>query len=257
MLEYEADIIRTERLGDSVHHITVNAGPIAADVRPGQFVQVRIGNGTDPFLRRTFSVSGADPETGALELLVDAVGRGTEALCSMGDGMRLNLIGPLGNAFDTALGGDKPCVLVAGGIGAAPLLFLARAMEQSGRRFEFLMGARTASAMSFLDTVAAGISVVKATDDGSLGFTGTAAGLLAELLTSTSPSAIFCCGPHPMMKAVASIAATAAIPCRISTEERMACGIGACLGCAVKMKNGDMLRSCVDGPVFDAGEVAW
>ena len=258
MLEYEADIIRTERLGGSIHHITVMAEPIATDVKPGQFVQVRIGNGTDPFLRRTFSVCNADPHTGTVELLVDVIGRGTEILCRLDGGSHINMIGPLGKPFDLKLGGDKPCLLLAGGIGAAPLIFTARTFERSGaRQFDFITGSRNAVAQSFLDSIAAGITIHKATDDGSIGYTGTAAGLLEERLHSVLPAAMFCCGPHPMMRAVAGIAMKHGIPCQVSLEERMACGIGACIGCAVRMVNGEMRRSCVDGPVFDAGEVAW
>ena len=258
MLEYETDILRTERLGGSIHLLTVQAEPIAADVKPGQFVQVRIGNGTDPFLRRTFSVCNADPDTGIVEILVDVIGRGTELLCRLDGGSRINMVGPLGNPFDLTLGGDSPCILIAGGIGAAPLIFAARIMGRTGtRQFEFIMGSRTAAAQSFLDSIAADISILKATDDGSIGFTGTAAGLLIKHLHKNVPSAMFCCGPHPMMRAVASIATEYEIPCQVSLEERMACGIGACLGCAVRMIDGEMRRSCVDGPVFDASEVAW
>jgi len=258
MLEYEADIIRTERLGGSIHHLTVSAEPIAADVKPGQFVQVRVGNGSDPFLRRTFSVCNADPRAGTVELLVDVIGRGTGMLCRLDGGSPINMIGPLGTPFDLSLGGNVPCMLVAGGIGAAPLVFVARTLLHTGaRRFEFIMGSRTISAQSFLDFFTADIPIWKATDDGSLGFAGTAADLLEDRLRTETPAAIFCCGPHPMMRAVARIAAANDVPCQVSLEERMACGIGACLGCAVRMANGEMRRSCVDGPVFAADEVAW
>lgn len=257
MREYEAGIIRTENCGNGVYIIEIDCSGIACDVSPGRFVQVRVGSGTDPFLRRTFSVCGSDPERGTFRLLVDNVGPGTGLLCSMKRGGTVSVIGGLGTGFNTALGGDCPCVMVSGGSGAAPLLFLAeRLSKESSRDVTFLSGARTASGHAAVKKLMpADVCLLTATDDGSEGYHGFVSGLLAERLSEISPSAVFTCGPHPMMKAVASVAAAAGIPCQVSLEERMACGIGACLGCAVEMRDGRMVRSCVDGPVFDAGEV--
>lgn len=257
MHEYEAGILRIERFAFDTFVIEIDCPGIASEIAPGQFVQVRVGDGTDPFLRRTFSVAGADPEKGTCLLLVDVVGRGTSKLCSMRRGGSINIIGALGTGFDMTLGGDGPAVLVAGGTGAAPMLFLGKNLYAKGkRRVIIMMGARNergfAAAESLLPD---GVEFMKATDDGSCGFHGFVSGLLEFRAEEIVPSAIYTCGPHPMMKAVAAIANNRSIPCQVSLEERMACGIGACLGCAVKTTDGRMVRSCVDGPVFKADEV--
>jgi len=257
MREYEAGIIRTERSGGAAFILGLSCPGIAREVLPGQFVQVRVSEGTDPFLRRTFSVCDADAENGEITLLIDEIGRGTAILCSLKRGGCVSVIGPLGRGFDPGLGGEGPCLLVAGGTGAAPLLFLFRRLLENGvRAAAFLAGARTAESLAAVrKLVPANADVSFATDDGSLGYRGFVSGLMAEALERGKSSAVFACGPLPMMRAVAGLAARSVIPCQVSLEERMACGIGACLGCAVKMRDGSMVRSCVDGPVFDAGEV--
>jgi len=259
MHEYEAGIIHTERRGPSYLLIELDCPDIARTAVPGQFVQVRVSRGADPFLRRTFSISGCDQPLGAIRLAVDVVGRGTELLCSEKRGGSLNIIGPLGKGFGTDTCGGGRIVLVAGGIGAAPLLFLAGTLAPHAKdRMDFIMGARTAAHHTLIDRVIPdGVRVLRATDDGSLGRSGTIEGPLRDIVASGQVDRIVACGPAPMLAAVASIASGAGIPCEVSLEERMACGLGACLGCAVRLTDGRMARSCVDGPVFDALEVAW
>ncbi|MFA6471637.1 MAG: dihydroorotate dehydrogenase electron transfer subunit [Candidatus Latescibacterota bacterium] len=259
MHEYEAGIIRTERRTQTGCIIELECGEIALKAAPGQFVQIRIGKGTNPFLRRTFSICGTFPENGMIRLMIDAVGLGTEILCSLKRGDRVNLVGPLGKGFDPNLGGNGTAVLVAGGIGAAPLLFLAETILLSGKSpVTFLMGGKTKNHLSIIEgLVGEDVMVMEATDDGSRGYHGMVTTLLDEQIRKLSPRSLFVCGPNPMMKAAAEIARSAGVPCQVSLEERMACGIGACLGCAVRMNDGSMVRSCVDGPVFNADEVAW
>ena len=257
MHEYEAGILRTEFRGMNTCIIELSCEVIAREVVPGQFVQVRVGTGTDPFLRRTFSVCDANPERGEIKLLIEIVGRGTSLLCAMKRGGNLNLIGSLGTGFDMELGGKGQCILVAGGMGAAPLIFLAEKLRTSGKReVTFIIGARTADSLKVIDgLIGDGMIVKAATDDGSVGFHGMASELFEEYIESVKPEAVYTCGPHAMMKDVARIAEQSSIPCQVSLEERMACGIGVCLGCAVLLKDGSMVRSCVDGPVFNASEV--
>lgn len=259
MREYEAGIIRTERRTPTGYLIDLGCGEIAQTAAPGQFVQVRIGRGTDPFLRRTFSIFGTLPENGVIRLMIDVVGLGTELLCALRRGEMVNLVGPLGKGFNSDLGGNGTAVLAAGGIGAAPLLFLAETILRSGKRpAVFLMGGKTKNHLSIIEElIGEGVKVMEATDDGSRGYHGMVTALLEERIRELSPSALYVCGPSPMMKAAAEIAHSAGVPCQLSLEERMACGIGACLGCAVRMKDGSMARSCVEGPVFNADEVAW
>ncbi|MCE5251529.1 dihydroorotate dehydrogenase electron transfer subunit [bacterium] len=259
MREYEAGIIRTERRGSAVFIMHLSCGEIARTVTPGQFVQVRVCDGTDPFLRRTFSVYGSDPERGQIKLMVEIVGRGTELLSSVNRGECLNIIGPLGKGFHLDHAGSGSCILVAGGVGAAPLFFLSDSMaDRQKNQAVFMIGARTAEIhRAFEGLFNEHVTVVKATDDGSLGYHGFVTGLLEEQVGSINPEVIYTCGPHPMMKAVAAVAHKAGIRCFISLEQRMACGIGACYGCAVPLTDGRMVRSCVEGPVFDADEVKW
>lgn len=257
MQEYEAGILRTECCGQNIHILELSCNGIASKIIPGQFVQVRAGKGTDPFLRRTFSVCRADPNRGIITLLVDEVGPGTAFVCSLKRGESLNVIGPLGAGFNLEYGIQGSSLLVGGGTGAAPLVFLANTLISSGAGMvTFLEGARTDSALRFIDgLVDKGIVVLKATDDGSSGFYGMVSELLEQKIDSIKPNAIYTCGPHAMMKTIIRIAESRALPCQVSLEERMACGIGACLGCAVLLKDGRMVRSCVDGPVFNASEI--
>jgi len=259
MYELEAGIIRTEKYGGKTCIIHLSCDAIAQEAEPGQFVQVRVGNGTDPFLRRTFSIYGADRKNGRIKLMYDIVGSGTEQLASVTQGTCLNIIGPLGKGFDTDMGNNVDCVLVAGGIGAAPLLFLSDRLKKPGnKKIIFMIGARTASAHTVFDGLYGDhISVIRATDDGSVGYHGTVSELLNARLGSIKPAVMYVCGPHPMMKAVAAVASEAGIRCQVSLEERMACGLGACNGCAVCLRDGSMVRSCVEGPVFDAYKVEW
>ena len=259
MREYEAGIILTERRGPSYLRIDLECPEIARTAVPGQFVQVRVTEGSDPFLRRTFSLCGSDPGKGTVSLMIDVVGRGTVLLCGARRGHTLNLLGPLGAGFDLCAGAPGHWVLVAGGIGAAPLIFLAgRLAAEMGKRVTFLMGARTKPHHAMLDgMLPERVPVIPATDDGSLGYHGPIGDLLDTLLQSLAPDVIAACGPRPMMAAAARIAHERGVKCRVSLEERMACGIGACLGCAVRIADGRMARTCLDGPVFDAEELAW
>jgi len=259
MREYEAGIIRIEPRGPSAFVIDLDCGELSRESVPGQFVQVRVAEATDPFLRRTFSISGADPDRGTVRLMVDVVGRGTRQLCGMGPGAALSCIGPLGWGFDTGFGGPGACLLVAGGVGVAPLLFLADRLRSRGEReITVLMGARTGDILDMAnDPVLDGLTVRYATEDGSRGYRGYVTGPLEEELAGGRYTAVYTCGPHPMLRATAGIARKHGIPCQVSLEERMACGIGACLGCAVRLADGNVVRACKEGPVFDAEEIAW
>ena len=253
---YEAGILRTEHRCGTMHAIKLECPPIASEILPGQFVQVRVSAGTDPFLRRTFSVSGASPDSGSIELLVDTVGRGTELLCSMKRGGIIDIIGPLGTGFDIVQANGFHAVLVGGGSGAAPLIFLAdRLSRTKGNRIDFLYGARTESLLRAVTGLPKNVVFHAATDDGSSGYHGFVTPLLETFFADSIPSMVYTCGPLPMMKAVAEICLRGSVRCQVSLEERMACGFGVCLGCTVMNKEGKMIRSCVEGPVFYSDEV--
>ncbi len=257
MHEYEAGITRTEYRGNNTYLIDLDCGDIARDAVPGQFIQIRAASGTDPFLRRSISLCGTFPDRGVIRVLIDVIGPGTGMVCSMKRGNTLNIIGPLGNGFDPNLGGHTPCILAAGGIGSAPLIFLAkRIIQLTPRPVTFLFGAGNAGALGIVKGLIPGsVETLYATDDGSAGFHGYAGALLRDRMADIRPGAVYVCGPAAMLKDAATAAMDAGVPCEVSFEERMACGIGACYGCVVEHNDGRMLRSCVDGPVFSADEV--
>ncbi|MFC1538290.1 dihydroorotate dehydrogenase electron transfer subunit [Candidatus Latescibacterota bacterium] len=257
MHEFEAGIIRTEYRGNNTYIIDLYCSEIAREVVPGQFIQVRTENSTDPFLRRSISVCGSFPERGEIRIMIDVVGPGTDNVCSRKRGASLNIIGPLGKGFDVNLGGSNLCILVAGGIGAAPLIFLAEHLKQyTNSPVLFMFGARNSEALGIINgLIPDGVKIINATDDGSTGFHGYVGTLFEKKISKINPGAVFTCGPEVMMRNVASVSMKSGVPCQVSFEEKMACGLGACYGCVVEHNDGRMLRSCVDGPVFLADEV--
>lgn len=256
MVSTKAVIYNNLKIGENYFHLTLNARSIAGTCVPGQFVEVRIADSTEPLLRRPLSIHRAGASR--IEILYEAVGKGTELLSRKKTGESLDMIGPLGNGFTVQRKPKTVNILVAGGMGVAPLVFLAETL--ASRDVLVLIGARTKKQiLCEKEFKKFGCDVKIATDDGSRGFKGRVTDLLAELLRTkhdVRSTALYACGPKPMLKAISEISKTHNIPAQISMEEHMACGIGACLGCVVKTKNGYQ-RVCKDGPVFDAREIVW
>jgi dihydroorotate dehydrogenase electron transfer subunit len=259
MPEYQENSIvqKVEPLTGDFFRLTLSAPQIASTALPGQFVMAACGPFQDPLLRRPFSIhrsNGAD----AIQLLIRVIGKGTDLLARAQPGQTLSLIGPLGKGFDSTP--DRPICLVGGGIGIAPLLFLAERMRmrQVGAfSCLALLGSRSGAELTPLVTEfnALGCQVETATDDGSLGHHGLVTDLLAGQLARVHRVAT--CGPQPMMATVAGLCRTAGVPCEASLEAHMACGLGACLGCTVHGTDGRYLHVCKSGPVVNAEEVAW
>lgn len=232
---------------------------------PGQFVMARMENSDDPFLSRPFSIysvhsSGDDT---FVEILYRVVGKGTQAFSRLREGDVLKMLGPLGRGFDVPLTCRK-IVLIAGGVGVAPLSFLAERCKKdiSGAEIICYMGAGSLEALVGLDRIEGICSVVKiSTDDGSRGHAGTVTELFERdmKLYSDKDSRIYSCGPGPMFRSLRELLKDRPALCQVSLEERMACGIGACLGCVVKTRSGDadggLVRVCKEGPVFDIRSV--
>ena len=218
---------------------------------PGEFVMIRGDWGVHPVLPRAFSLvaSGA-----SAAVLVKAVGEGTEKLAAMQVGDDLVVLGPLGHGYEPALDGRLP-VLVAGGVGVAPLLFLARQFARQGVRNSFLYGARTEHDLPLAQEIAAVADLIITTEDGSVGERGSVTAPLQRLLAQTPAAIIYSCGPDGMLHAVANLAAAAGVECQTALEAPMACGVGTCKGCAVKSTDGSYKYVCQDGPVFDAGSI--
>lgn len=240
-------------------HLFELEAPGLAHSAPGQFVQLRIGKATDPLLRRPVSIHLADPSAGRIRLLIRAAGRGTTLAAGVRTGDELDLLGPLGRGFPFLEEGS-PALLVGGGIGMAPLFFAAVQRQGAGLPFELLLGSRRGSLLPpdqyFQDQ---GIKPLLVTEDGSRGGCGTVIALLEKRLALIrGPARVHACGPGPMLPAVVELARSAGVPVHLSLEARMACGVGACLGCVLPVCNGGNIeyrRVCRDGPVFNGEEV--
>ncbi len=242
--------------------LRLEAAAIARRVQPGQFVMAQAAGANAPFWRRPFGVCQSDGRR-TIELLIKAVGPGTSLIAALEQGDNLDLIGPLGRGFTVAGRGDW--LLVGGGYGVAPLLFLAENLRAQGRSVEILQGAgceddlllALSRSSSRAGPKSGSISRSCATEDGSFGIRGLVTGLLEQRLRAAlKPVRIAACGPHAMLAAVAKLAAQYRVPAEVSLEEVMACGLGVCNGCVVTVR-GSYQRVCKDGPVFNAADVDW
>ncbi|MBW2137987.1 MAG: dihydroorotate dehydrogenase electron transfer subunit [Deltaproteobacteria bacterium] len=231
MFEERLKVLFNKKIASDTYCLGLEAPKIAGTAKPGQFVMVRIRPGYDPLLRRPFSVAGVTGDT--VHILYRVVGKGTAIMVDIHEGHVLDVLGPLGKGFVTDKQGGK-CLLVGGGIGVAPLYFLASTLE--GKDVEFLMGFRTSQDFFVYEPLAGkGFRVSVATDDGSKGYTGPVTGLLETSLerTEAAPVSVFACGPKAMLRRIAALCKSSKIPCQVSLETTMGCGLGACLGCAV------------------------
>ena len=257
-----ARIISNEKVGSRLYLMRVEAPEIAADLQPGQFVHMKVPRMEAHILRRPFSVYACNVADGTLDILYQVVGFGTDHMTSLVEGEVCELIGPVGATWNPPDQGR--CLLVGGGVGAAPLFMLCETLAASPSvSVDVVLGAQTKDSLVCLGryTELLGEEPRCATDDGSYGRSGFCTSLVEEALSSSSESGapydyVAVCGPEPLMKIVAGMAADAQVRCEVSMEKRMACGIGACLSCVVDTTEGKK-RACVDGPVFDAQKVVW
>ena len=263
MIVQDATILwnRTEAPGYQRMGLSCESGFDAA--KPGQFIMLRIGTSSNPLLRRPFSLLGLireDNRVIGIEILYKVVGKGTRQLADAREGEILSVIGPLGNAF-LVPADCRRLVLVAGGVGVPPIRFLAQSlMEREGeprRCMVFIGGHGKDDLVCLGEFDLPGFLTDISTDDGSRGHHGVVTQSLTRALDQEPADLVCACGPLPMLKAVAEIARKRGTACQISIEAMMACGMGACLGCAVKMAgDGDRYRHvCMDGPVFDASHL--
>jgi len=221
---------------------------------PGQFVQALVEGSPSTFLRRPFSIHSVDYATNTLRLLIQVKGDGTRRLGALTPGDHLNLIYPLGNSFSLPKTGEV--LLVGGGCGVAPLLFLAQTLSQNNIKPTILLGFNKKEEVSETDLYAACGKVLITTDDGSEGEKGLVVDHSIFQRERLEFKKIYCCGPEAMMKAVARIARIHRIGCEVSLENMMACGFGVCLCCVTPTDKGNE-RVCVEGPVFDIERLGW
>lgn len=246
-----AEIIRHTSLSDGIFDMTLKAEEIAKEAKAGQFISVYLNN-KSKILPRPISICGIDKEAGTLRIVYRTVGDGTKELSDYKEGETVKILGPLGNGFTQK---DKKAILIGGGIGIPPMLEL---MKQLDCEKTAVLGYRD-SDMFLKDEFEAVGDVVISTEDGSYGTKGNVIDAIKE--QGVEGSIIYACGPTPMLRGIKAYAEEMGIEAQISMEERMACGIGACLACVCKSKDVDFhshvhnKRVCKDGPVFDAREV--
>ena len=247
-------VVANTRLGEGLYALTMRAPAICAQAQCGQFVHIACGEGN--LLRRPISICGWQGD--ALRVVFQIMGEGTKWLAARQAGDVLDVLGPLGHGFDVAALGAKP-VLIGGGIGVPPMLQTAKAAKDAGAQPRAVLGFRNQGAVILEEDFQAVCETFVTTDDGSYARHGFVTDVLQELLADAT--GVAACGPKAMLKAIATLAEDAGLPCQVSMEERMGCGIGACLvcACALKAENGETRYGhvCKDGPVFDAKEVAW
>ena len=242
------------RLGEGLYQLVLDAPQIAAAAQCGQFVHIACGEGN--LLRRPISICEAGE--GRLRIVFQVKGEGTRWLAARKAGDTLDMLGPLGHGFDTAALGARP-VLIGGGIGVPPMLQTVKCAKAAGAAPRAVLGFRNKGAVILEEDFRAVCETFVTTDDGSYARHGFVTDVLQELVADAT--GVAACGPKPMLKAIAAIAKQAGLPCQVSMEERMGCGIGACLvcACALKAENGETRYGhvCKDGPVFNAEEVEW
>jgi dihydroorotate dehydrogenase electron transfer subunit len=233
---------------------------LCRNFRPGQFTMARIPDRSDLLLRRPYSFCDSRPLDGTFSLLVKIAGKGTRALAELPEGGRAFCLGPLGSSFLPPREGRKP-VIVAGGVGIAPFVGFCRALAERGTKATVLLGGRSAHDLYLRsDFEALSMDVRTSTEDGTHGHRGLVTDLLARVLESDEPMELYSCGPTPMLLRVAAMAREKRVPHQVSLERRMGCGMGCCLGCVVYTRSesdSEYLRSCTEGPVFDAESVVW
>jgi dihydroorotate dehydrogenase electron transfer subunit len=267
-----AEVMENVRLARQTYRIRLHTPDLAARIRPGQFLMLRLPGRSDPLLGRPFAlydtVLDAQGQPAAVDVVYLVVGKVTGLMAEMRPGDSLDVWGPLGNGFPDLQDLDH-VGLVAGGIGQTPFLAYVRELlgtrgyggrpaRRGARRVSLFYGVRTADlAAGVEDFRAAGAEVHLSSDDGSVGHRGFVTQLLAQ---HPRPQHLVGCGPEPMLRALAKLAAEWGVPCHVSLETPMACGVGICFSCVTRVKLGegwDYKRVCVDGPVFDAAGLAW
>lgn len=252
-----AELIKKEKLLDGLYKFSVEAQEIVDLAKPGNFIEIRINENLDPFLRRPISIYNLDKENGILEFIFQVKGKGTELLANKKEGDKIDIIGPLGNGtfkFEEY----KNIAVIGGGIGIFPLYELSKQAKKAGKEVYTYLGFRNKDLVTLekeFEDVSTALTIT--TDDGSYKNSGFAINYLENDLEKNNIDCIYACGPLPMLKAVKKLAEEKEILCQISLEEKMGCGMGVCLGCAVRTAtstddNPQYLHVCKAGPVFNS-----
>jgi dihydroorotate dehydrogenase electron transfer subunit len=269
-MQFKSMVVSNVELSPGYFRMRMTAPLDLLEAQPGQFLMLKVSDAIDPLLRRPFgffdvgiftpAYAGSGPQC-YTEILFKVVGKGTKMLAALHQGDLLDLLAPLGRGFDLGpLGQEK--LLVGGGVGLAPLYYLAKELVARGEKVRLFAGGRTRNdILCITEFERLGVETYVSTDDGTLGESGLVTQVLERHL-GDSGMRIFACGPTPMLEAVVRMAQSHAVPCQVSMEAYMACGVGACLGCVLKGANHseetpDYRCVCKDGPVFDSLDLQW
>lgn len=271
--DLEATVVSHDRIIGNEYEIVFHAPPIARTAQPGQFLELLFGENYAPLVRRPFSLYRVNRETGTFSVLYLARGAFTKGMAQKEVGDCVSVLGPLGRPFTWQPEPNTRYLLIAGGIGAPPIYFLAREMKTSltsagidSSDVVVINAARTRDMLvGMVEFSSLDIQLHVSTDDGSHGLRGMATELLIEQLEAAPdrPARLFTCGPMPMLRAIAEIAIRRGLPCQVSIETAMPCGLGTCQGCAVPIHDRDSpdgfryVRACWEGPVFPAQDLVW
>lgn len=256
MKKYMIDMKVTEncRLHKNYCLLKLTSGETLPEMLPGQFVEIRVDNSPTTFLRRPISINYIDRATNELWLLIQLIGDGTRRMAEYKAGDIVNIILPLGNGFTIPTEKSTKLLLVGGGVGTAPMLYLGAVLKNAGFTPSFLLGARSKDDVLQMEHFQQFGNVYVTTEDGSLGEKGYVTN--HSILKEVHFNQIYTCGPKPMMVAVAKYAAGESVACEVSLENTMACGIGACLCCVEKTVEGHICV-CTEGPVFNIDKLTW
>ena len=260
-VNYKAEIVKIEQLKQDIYKFSVKAPEIVKQAKPGNFIEVRVIDAIEPLLRRPISIYNMYEKTGVLEFIFQVKGKGTEILAKRKEGEYLDIIGPLGYGTFNIEGYNKVAI-IGGGIGIFPLYELAKQLKnKTNTQVSTYIGFRNKDYV-VLENEFENVSdkLTLTTDDGSYKIKGYAIEELKKDMLESKVDMIYACGPLPMLKAIKEYSIEQGIPCQISLEQKMACGVGACLGCAVKTANSpkdspEYVHVCKLGPVFDAKDV--
>ena len=255
-----AELVKKEQLKKDIFKFSIKAPNIVKNAKPGNFIEIRVTEQTEPFLRRPISIYNIDKENGILEFIFQVKGKGTEILSKKEEGSFIDVVGPLG--YGTFQYNDyENLAIIGGGIGIFPLYELAKCAKKDNKNVNTYIGFRN-KGLVILEEEFKQVSnkLTLTTDDGSYSQKGFAINFLEEDINKGKIDSIFACGPLPMLKAVQKLAIEKNIPCQISLEEKMACGLGVCLGCAVKtsassIEKPEYWHVCKAGPVFNCKDV--
>ena len=252
-----ARVLENNKLAESIFDLRLSCPKVTAEAEAGQFLSIYTGSPA-MLLPRALSICEINKGEGSLRIVYRIAGEGTKAISAFKSGDNVKIIAPLGNAFKVDAG--KKITIVGGGIGSPPLLELAKKVRRNvpDSSISVFLGFRSVNEVILKQDFAECADYLSiATNDGSCGTKGTVMDLLES---SATPEIVYACGPHIMLKNVAAWAEKGDIPCYVSMEERMACTVGACLACVVKVRqNGEIIQKtvCANGPVFDSKELVW